>query len=70
MEDATPKLERQLDEQDGTHAEVTTGHPVQENQPKRKPSIKKSQGRKGKNSILSTFYFRNAFSPPSLLRIG
>ncbi|XP_007960523.3 dickkopf-related protein 4 [Chlorocebus sabaeus] len=57
MEDATPKLERQLDEQDGTHAEVTTGHPVQENQPKRKPSIKKSQGRKGQEgeSCLRTF---------------
>lgn len=53
MEDATPILERQIDDRDDADTKGTTEHPVQENKPKRKPNIKKSQGSKGKSSILS-----------------
>ncbi|XP_066878634.1 dickkopf-related protein 4 [Kogia breviceps] len=57
MEDATPILERQIDDQDDTDTQGTTEHPIQENKPKRKPNITKSQGRKGKKgeSCLRTF---------------
>uniref|UniRef100_A0A8D1W7I7 Dickkopf-related protein 4 n=1 Tax=Sus scrofa TaxID=9823 RepID=A0A8D1W7I7_PIG len=47
MEDATPILERQIDDRDDADTKGTTEHPVQENKPKRKPNIKKSQGSKG-----------------------
>ncbi|XP_046504526.1 dickkopf-related protein 4 [Equus quagga] len=53
-EDATPILERQIDD---TDTKGTTEHPIQENKPKRKPNIKKSQGSKGQEgeSCLRTF---------------
>uniref|UniRef100_A0A2K6FZR8 Dickkopf WNT signaling pathway inhibitor 4 n=2 Tax=Propithecus coquereli TaxID=379532 RepID=A0A2K6FZR8_PROCO len=47
MEGASPTLEPQTNDQDGTHTKGTTDHPIQENKPKRKPNIKKSQGSKG-----------------------
>ncbi|GAB5570279.1 dickkopf-related protein 4 [Prionailurus iriomotensis] len=47
MEDATPILERQMDDQDDIETKGTTEHPIQENKPKRKPNIKKPQGGKG-----------------------
>nr|XP_058905138.1 dickkopf-related protein 4 isoform X2 [Kogia breviceps] len=53
MEDATPILERQIDDQDDTDTQGTTEHPIQENKPKRKPNITKSQGRKGLEDSLS-----------------
>lgn len=53
MEDAAPILERQIDDHDEVDTKGTTEHPVQENKLKRKPNIKKSQGSKGKSSILS-----------------
>uniref|UniRef100_A0A8C0I5Q9 Dickkopf WNT signaling pathway inhibitor 4 n=1 Tax=Balaenoptera musculus TaxID=9771 RepID=A0A8C0I5Q9_BALMU len=57
MEDATLVLERQIDDQDDTDTQGTTEHPIQENKPKRKPNIKKSQGSKGQEgeSCLRTF---------------
>ena len=57
MEDATPILERQMDDQDDIETKGTTEHPIQENKPKRKPNIKKPQGGKGKRSILSILFF-------------
>lgn len=66
-EDATPILERQIDD---TDTKGTTEHPIQENKPKRKPNIKKSQGSKGKSNILSKSFLRKIFSPSRLLRIG
>ncbi|XP_014944009.1 dickkopf-related protein 4 [Acinonyx jubatus] len=47
MEDATPILERQMDDQDDIETKGTTEHPIQENKPKRKPNIKKPQDGKG-----------------------
>ncbi|KAI5932091.1 Dickkopf-related protein 4 [Manis javanica] len=47
VEDAMPILERQTDDQEDTDTQETTGHPTQENKPKRKPNIKKAQGSKG-----------------------
>ncbi|XP_067578211.1 dickkopf-related protein 4 [Pseudorca crassidens] len=47
VEDATPILERQIDDQDDTDTQGTNEHPIQENKPKRKPNIKKSQGTMG-----------------------
>ncbi|MBZ3884029.1 Dickkopf-related protein 4 [Sciurus carolinensis] len=57
MEDATPILERQVDDQDGADIKGTTEHPMEENKPKRKSNIKKSQGSKGQEgeSCLRTF---------------
>lgn len=57
MEDATPILERQIDVHDDIDIKGTTEPTIQENKPKKKPNIKKSQGSKGKSSILSTFFF-------------
>lgn len=57
VEDAVPVLERQIDDQDAVDTKGTTEHPIQEDKPKRKPNIKKSQGSKGKRSILSNFFF-------------
>ncbi|XP_029795950.1 dickkopf-related protein 4 [Suricata suricatta] len=47
VEDATPILERQIDDQDDIDTKGTNEHPIQENKPKRKPKIKKQQGGKG-----------------------
>ncbi|XP_055972943.1 dickkopf-related protein 4 [Sorex fumeus] len=47
MEEAITVLERQAEEQDGVDTKGTPGHPLQENRPKRKPNIKKSQVSKG-----------------------
>ncbi|XP_062936147.1 dickkopf-related protein 4 [Cynocephalus volans] len=47
MEDATPIIDRQIKDHDGTDKKGTTEHPIQENKPKRKLSIKKSQGSNG-----------------------
>ncbi|XP_006916329.1 dickkopf-related protein 4 [Pteropus alecto] len=57
MEDATPILERQIDVHDDIDIKGTTKPPIQENKPKRKPNIKKSQGSKGQEgeSCLRTF---------------
>ncbi|XP_015982852.2 dickkopf-related protein 4 [Rousettus aegyptiacus] len=57
MEDATPLLERQIDVHDDIDIKGTTEPPIQENKPKRKPNIKKSQGSKGQEgeSCLRTF---------------
>nr|XP_058905136.1 dickkopf-related protein 4 isoform X1 [Kogia breviceps]XP_058905137.1 dickkopf-related protein 4 isoform X1 [Kogia breviceps] len=58
MEDATPILERQIDDQDDTDTQGTTEHPIQENKPKRKPNITKSQGRKAQEpGMLFYLYF-------------
>ncbi|KAG8512483.1 Dickkopf-related protein 4 [Galemys pyrenaicus] len=57
MEDAIPILERQTDDQDGLDTKGTSEHPIQENKPKRKPSIKKSQSSKASplSQCFSTF---------------
>ncbi|KAF5920666.1 dickkopf-related protein 4 [Diceros bicornis minor] len=54
MEDATPVLERQMADQDDIDTKGPTEHPIQENKPKRKPNVKKSQGQEGE-SCLRTF---------------
>ncbi|KAM8786848.1 LOW QUALITY PROTEIN: dickkopf-related protein 4 [Rhynchonycteris naso] len=46
MEEATQTLERQIDAHDDIDTKGTNEHPIQENKPKRKPNIKKSQGTK------------------------
>ncbi|XP_007522843.1 dickkopf-related protein 4 [Erinaceus europaeus] len=57
MEEATPVLERQLDDKDGIDTKGTSEHPVEESNLKRKPNIKKPQGTKGQEgeSCLRTF---------------
>nr|XP_004669078.2 dickkopf-related protein 4 [Jaculus jaculus] len=48
VEEATPALERKAEEQGGVDAKGTRERPVfEESKPKRKPSVKKSQGGKG-----------------------
>ncbi|KAM5264357.1 dickkopf-related protein 4 [Ctenodactylus gundi] len=46
MEDASPALERRTDDQDSTDARGMTERPIEENKPKGKPVIKKSQSSK------------------------
>ncbi|XP_053434289.1 dickkopf-related protein 4 isoform X2 [Nycticebus coucang] len=57
MEGAGPGLERETEDHDDTHTQGTTDLPIQENKPRRKPNIKKSQGSKGEEgeSCLRTF---------------
>ncbi|XP_043310636.1 dickkopf-related protein 4 [Cervus canadensis] len=56
-EEAAPGLERGMHDQDDADTQATTEHPIQENKPKRKPNVKKSQGSKGQEgeSCLRTF---------------
>ncbi|XP_003801136.1 dickkopf-related protein 4 [Otolemur garnettii] len=57
MDGASSGLERETEDHDGTHTQGTTDHPIQENKPRRKPNIEKSQGSKGEEgeSCLRTF---------------
>ncbi|XP_008142228.2 dickkopf-related protein 4 [Eptesicus fuscus] len=67
MEDATPVLERQIDDHDDIDTKGTTEQPIQENKPKRKPTIKKSQETHREHVLLAPEIFQHCDYGPELL---
>ncbi|XP_036313029.1 dickkopf-related protein 4 [Pipistrellus kuhlii] len=67
MEDTTPVLEMQVDDHDDIETKGKTEQPIQENKPKRKPTIKKSQETHREHVLLAAEIFQHCDYSPELL---